>query len=59
MIKLDALLPLPIKEAGVMVIGDAIGTFVAWPTNLIDLVSMVWLLMVYIRFFYLIYLFSK
>jgi len=28
-IKLDALLPLPIKEAGVMVIGDAIGTFVA------------------------------
>ncbi|RZB76342.1 hypothetical protein D0Y65_034707, partial [Glycine soja] len=40
-IELDVLLPLPIEDARVMVVGDAIGAFVAWTTNFIDLVSMV------------------
>ncbi|KAL5131877.1 hypothetical protein HKD37_12G034661 [Glycine soja] len=39
-IELDVLLPLPIEDARVMVVGDAIGAFVAWTTNFIDLVSM-------------------
>lgn len=33
----DAPLPVPIDHAELMVVGDAIGTFVAWPINLIEI----------------------